>query len=212
MFVSYLPLFFLLNCSFLVSPAKRAWSGEALRDPICISLSCSWIRNFVKESSNGIHQLEVVSIPEWKVDMNTGNYGPSLLIIESTNWSSFLRIPHCLHCMTRDLNFEKKCCIVSKLLGRNAITSFSRMWPLISSCFPNKDSSLSHTYFGVLNPSRWKSNSLEMWMHMKPNASSRLFKYFYFPRCCWGLTSLPMVTLYKPLLHKTIYISALQST
>ena len=48
-------------------------------------------------------------------------------------------------------------------------------------------------------------------MHMKPNASSNLFRYFYFSKGCWGLNSFPIVTLYKHLLHNTIYISSLQS-
>ena len=48
-------------------------------------------------------------------------------------------------------------------------------------------------------------------MHMKPNDSSILFKCFDFSRGYWGLNSLPMETLYKPLLHKTICISSLQS-
>ena len=60
-----------------------------------------------------------------------------------------------------------------------------------SYCFPNKDSSLSCTSFGVLSPSRWKRNSLEMWMHMKPNASSNLFICLDFSRGCWVLTFFP---------------------
>ena len=144
------------------------------------------------------------------MDRNTGNYGPSFLIIERTNSSLFLSILLYLHCMTRDLNFEKNCCIVSILLGCSAINSFSKIWPLSSSCFANNNSSLSHNYFGLFSPSRWKSSSLNMWAHMNPNASSSLFRYFEFSRGCWGSTSLPVVTLYRSLLHNTICISSLQ--
>ena len=145
------------------------------------------------------------------MDTNIENSGPSLLKIESTNSSSFLPILHCLHCMTRYLKFEKNCCIVSKLLGCSVIRSLFRIWPLSSSFLQNKDLSFSHTSFGVFSPSRWNSNSLEMWMHMKPNDSSNLFRYFDFSRGYWGSTSLPMVTLYIPSLHKTIFVSVLQS-
>ena len=105
-------------------------------------------------SMEGIVQFGMDSLQEWKLDTKIENSEPSLLIMESTSCSSFFSIPHCLHCMTGDLNFEKSCCIVSKFLGYSAISSFSRIWPLSSSCFPNKDSSLSHTYFGVLNLSK----------------------------------------------------------
>ena len=145
------------------------------------------------------------------MDTNTDNSGPQLLKMESTNSSSFFSITHCLHCMTRDLSFENNYCIVSKLLGCSAINSFSWIWPLSSSFLPNKDSSLSHTSFGVLSTSRWNENSFEMWMHMKPKASSSLFRYFDFSIYCWGSTSLPMVCLYKPLLCKIICISPIQS-
>ena len=50
-----------------------------------------------------------------------------------------------------------------------------------------------------------------MWVHMKPNPSFNLFRYFNFLRCCWGLTSLPMVTLYRPFFPNIICISSLQS-
>ena len=88
-----------------------------MRDPICINLFCSWIRDFVKASRDGILQLWVVNISEWNLDMNTKNFGPILLRIERTNCSSFLSIPHCLHYLTRDLNFEKNCYMVSTFLG-----------------------------------------------------------------------------------------------
>ena len=130
--------------------------------------------------------------------------------MESTNCSSFFSIPHCLHCMTNDLNLEKNCCTVSKLLGCSTTESFSTIWPLSSSCFPNKDSSLSHTSFGVLNPSGWNNNSLDMWMHMKPKASSNLFKNLDFSTYYWGSNSLPIFILKIPLLHKVICISTLQ--
>ena len=130
------------------------------------------MRDSVKEPRDWILQLRVVSLLEWKVHTNTVNSGPSFLKIESTNCSSLLSIPHYLHCMTRDLNFEKKYCIVSKLLGCSDINSFYRIWPLYSSFSPKKDSSFSHTSFVGFSPSRWNSNSLEMWMHIKPNASS----------------------------------------
>ena len=97
-----LPLFFPFYYTFLFSPAKRAWFLEALRDPICISLSCSWIRYYVKESRDVIHQLGFVSLAEWKVDTNTHNSGWSLLTSERTNCSSFLSIAHWFHCITKD--------------------------------------------------------------------------------------------------------------
>ena len=58
----------------------------------------------------------------------------------------------------------------------------------------NSDSSCIYTSLGVFNPSRWKIKSLEIWIHMKPNASSNLFKYFNFSKACWGLSSFPIVT------------------
>ena len=106
--------------------------------------------------------------------------------------------------------FDKKCYIVSKFPVCSVINSFSKIWPLSSSCFPNKDLSFSHTYFGVLNLSWLKINSLEMWMHMKPNYSSSLFKCIEFSRECWGLSLLPMMTLYIPFLHNKVCISSLQ--
>ena len=64
MFLLSFHLCFLLSYAFFVSPSKRYWFEEALRTPICINLPYSWIRYFVKESRDGIHQLGVVSIPE----------------------------------------------------------------------------------------------------------------------------------------------------
>ena len=93
--------------TFLVSLTKRAWFLEVLRSPIYIILSCSWIRDFVKESSDGICQFGFVNLPEWKVDTNTDNFGPCFPRIESTNCSFFLSIPHCLHIITKDLNLVK---------------------------------------------------------------------------------------------------------
>ena len=184
MFLFSFHFFLLLAFTFFVSPTKRAWFVEALMDLICISLSCSCIRDSMKESRDVIHQWGFFNLLEWKVDTNTENSRPSLLRMESTNFSSFFSIMHFLHYMTRDLNFEKKCRIFLKLLGYNVIQSFSRIWTVIWSCFPNKNLILSHTYFGVLNPSRWNRNSLEMWMHMKQKASSSLFRYLDFLRYC----------------------------
>ena len=48
-------------------------------------------------------------------------------------------------------------------------------------------------------------------MHMKPKASSSLFRYFDFSRGYYGSTSFPMVTMYIPLLHDKICISSLES-
>ena len=182
MFLFSFPFYFLLSCAFFVSPTKRAWFGNDLRASIFIILSCSSIRDHVKESRDAIHQLVVVNLPKWKVDTNTKNYGSGFLKIKSTNFSSFLSIPHCLHYMTKDLNLENNRWMVSKLSGWRAINSFSKTWPLNSSCFPHSYSSFLHTSFGIFNPSRWKSNSLEIWMHMKPNATSILFRYFDFSR------------------------------
>ena len=128
--------------------------------PIRINFSCSLIKDSKKESSEGIFQSGKDSLFEWKIETNIEYSGPSLLRMESTFCSSFLSIPHCLHWSARELNLVKNYSIVSKLLGCKATISFSRMCPRISSYFPNKFSSFSQDYLGVLKHSRWKRRSL----------------------------------------------------
>ena len=151
------------------------------------------------------------NILESNLDTKTENFEPILLKIDSKSCLSFLSIPHFLHCNTRALYFEKKCWNVLKLLGWSTMSSFSRIWPLISYYLSNKDSILSNTSFRVTSPSRWNNNSLEMWKHMKSKASSSLFINLDFSTYYWGSTSIPIFILYRPLLHKAICISALQS-
>ena len=43
-------------------------------------------------------------------------------------------------------------------------------------------------------------------MHMKPNDSSSLFRYFEFSRGCWGSNTFPMVTLYKFVAQHNMHI------
>ena len=107
---------------------------------------------------------------------------------------------------------QKKNYMVSKLLGCNDISMFSRMCPRSSSCFLNNNSSFSQDYLRVFNPSRWKRRSLEMWAQRKPKASSNPLKNLCFSVGWCGFVSLPIVIPYKPILHKDTYISALQST
>ena len=183
---------FPLSFVFFDSPTKRAWFLEYYRAPIWISLSCSWIMDSLNGSREGIHQFGVVILLECEVDTKTKKLGPNLLRMDSTSCSSFFSIPHCLHCITKELNLVKNNCMVSKLLGWRTINSSSKMWPLNSSCFVKSDLSFFHTYLGAFNPSRWKSKSLDIWMHIKINYSSNLFRYLKFSRGCWDLTSFPL--------------------
>ena len=94
-------------------------------------------------------------ILEWKVEMKTEYSEPRFPSIDRTSYSYFLSISHSLHCNASDLNFVKNYWIVSKLLGCNAISSFSNMFPRSSSYFPNNDSSFSQYYLGFFNPTRF---------------------------------------------------------
>ena len=52
----------------------------------------------------------------------------------------------------KQCRIDKNYCIVLMLLGCSVISSFSRIWPLNSAYFPNKDLIFSHTLFLVFNP------------------------------------------------------------
>ena len=130
--------------------------------PIQNNFSCSLIKDLEKESIEGIFQFGKESLFEWNIETNTGYSGPSLFRMESTFFSSFLSISHCLHWHARDLNLVKNCCTVSKLLGCKDTNLFSRRCPRSSACFPNKSSIFFQASLEVLKPSRWKRRSLDM--------------------------------------------------
>ena len=128
-----------------------------LRAPIWINLSCPFVsesKNVLKEA---IFQLEITSLVTWKVDIKTKYLGLNFDRMERINWSSFFLISHCLINGTHDLNLVKNPSMESKLLGFNENNSFSNWCALISSWTPKRNSSLVHTWFGVVKPSRWKS-------------------------------------------------------
>ena len=59
---------------------------EVLMTPICINFSCSCIKDSEKESSEGIFQLGMEALPEWKIKTNTeysAEYGEHMLLILS---------------------------------------------------------------------------------------------------------------------------------
>ena len=136
-----------------------SWRFEALPfEPIYLAL----ILRTQQTSREGIFQLGMESLPEWKVETKTEYSSPSLLSTDRTSCSSFLSIPHCLHCSTSDLEFVKNCLIDSKLLGCNEMRSFSNMFPQSSYCFPNTDSRFSKASFKVVSPSRWNKKSQDI--------------------------------------------------
>ena len=55
---------------------------------ICFLFVSLWIAHYVNALREGIRQFGVVSIPEWKVEMNSKNYGPILLRMKRTNCNS----------------------------------------------------------------------------------------------------------------------------
>ena len=111
------PLCLYLACALVESDIKRAWFLEVWRTPIWTNISCSCIKDSSKMSSEGIFQFGMEALPKWKVETNIEYSEPSLLSTKSTSCSSFMSIPHCLHCSARYLNLVKNCCMVSKLLA-----------------------------------------------------------------------------------------------
>ena len=73
------PLCFPLACALVESDIRRAWFLEVWRTPIWTNLSCSCIKNSTKPSSEGIFQLGMEDLLEWKVETKTEYLEPSLL-------------------------------------------------------------------------------------------------------------------------------------
>ena len=145
---------FHVSCALLEFDIIISWILEFWRIPLWTNFSYSCIKDSTKLSSEGIFQLGMESLLEWKLETKIEYSEQFFLSTEITRCSSFLSIMHCLHCSARDLNFVKNCWIVSKLLGCKATSSFSKMCPRSSSCLPKNNSSFSRDYLGFFNPSR----------------------------------------------------------
>lgn len=84
-----------------------------------------------------------------------------------------------------------------KLLGSNELSSFLRMWPYISTCFPKSISKEVQTWFGAVHVISWKNDSREIDKCRIPKALSVNLKYFDFQSQNSIQSMLPW---YKPLL------------
>ena len=156
---SFFTIWFSLDLVFFIPWTLRARSFplEDIIPPIWINLSCSFVSESKKVHKEGIFQLEIASLVAWKVDTKIEYSGLNFDRMKIINWSSLFSIPHCLRSKTSDLNLVKNPSMELKLLGLNENNSFSNWCTLISSWTPKRDSSLVHTWFGVVKPSRWKS-------------------------------------------------------
>ena len=103
------PFWFPLAYALVESDIRRAWFLEVWSTPNWTNLSCSCIKDSKNPSREGIFQLGMEDILEWKVETKTEYSEPSFLSTDNTSCSSFLYIPHCLHCNAKDLNFMKNC-------------------------------------------------------------------------------------------------------
>ena len=184
---------------------------EDLRALIWINFSFS----FVSESKNvlkeGIFQFEIEILVAWKVDTKTEYLGPNFDKMERINRSSFLSIPHYFINRRIDLNLVKNTLMESKLLGLNENNSFSNWCALVPSCTPKRDSSLFHTWFRVVKPSRGKIISREIGRQSNPYASSNLLFNLSLSTIALSSFYKAKVTQYSPLLHNRMPILAFHS-
>ena len=134
-------------------------------------------------------------MPEWNVETNTKYLGPRLESMENINYSSFFLMPHSFIWSTNYLNLVKKSWIISNWVRFKVIYLFSSWCSLSSSVFPNSDSRLSHTSFGVVRLSTWNKIYLEIMRQIISNASSNLLKYLDFSTIEFESFYVPMVTL-----------------
>jgi hypothetical protein len=119
---------------------------------ILMSLVCSYVRDLINSSREGILQVALEeNLNELNVDTNTKNLGPSLeRMVRTICFSSYLSTPQALSCDNKYVYFVNKYWRLSKLFGSNVRNSTSIMCPLISSYFPKISSMVVHASMGVL--------------------------------------------------------------